>query len=216
MQGFDADPDQIARARASAGRFEVADAAAVPRADSSFDLVVCQALLFHLGRPGAVIAEMLRLARPGGRIAAIEPARPSAHHPGLLAEDPSFEAAVVGGASQTGVGTWSVAQELPGRFLAAGCDSVQVWRHPGVVALPPGVRGESQGLLRHLTAAPDLEAEDTMEAGLARSAGLDEAVIERVLDQRSAARRARRAGLRAGTWFEWRQHPLVVCVGRVA
>ena len=45
----------------------------LPFADDSFDLVTCQTVLIHAADPGAVIDEMIRVTRPGGRILAVEP-----------------------------------------------------------------------------------------------------------------------------------------------
>ena len=54
-------------------RYRVADAKTLPFPDASFDLVTCQTLLIHLADPSAVIAEMARVARPGGLVLAAEP-----------------------------------------------------------------------------------------------------------------------------------------------
>src|SRR4029077_14707852 len=62
-------------ARGFANRFnyQVAVAEKLPFADASFDLVTCQTVLIHMPDPGAVVAEMVRVARPGGLILAAEP-----------------------------------------------------------------------------------------------------------------------------------------------
>ena len=44
-----------------------------PFEDASFDFVTCQTLLIHLAEPRRAIAEMVRVVRPGGRIAVAEP-----------------------------------------------------------------------------------------------------------------------------------------------
>lgn len=44
----------------------VADAAALPFDDASFDLVLSQAVLEHVETPEVVVAEMVRVLRPGG------------------------------------------------------------------------------------------------------------------------------------------------------
>lgn len=77
--GIERDPDQIAKARdlseradEEAGvRFRPGDVMELPLSDGewgSFDLVHCRFLLEHLSDPPAVVAQMVRAARPGGRI----------------------------------------------------------------------------------------------------------------------------------------------------
>ncbi len=48
--------------------FRQADAFELPFADSSFDLVVCRHVLQAIPQPERVVAEMIRVARPGGRL----------------------------------------------------------------------------------------------------------------------------------------------------
>lgn len=74
--GIDASREMIARARelaarsASAARFEVAAAEALPFEDGAFDVVVSRLVLHHLGGglKSRALAEMLRVLRPGGRL----------------------------------------------------------------------------------------------------------------------------------------------------
>jgi len=49
-------------------RFERADAFALPFADGEFDLVVCRHMLQAVPRPGEAMAEMVRVAKEGGRL----------------------------------------------------------------------------------------------------------------------------------------------------
>lgn len=49
------------------------DAHALPFDDGSFDVVRTERVLQHVNDPARVLAEMARVARPGGRIAAAEP-----------------------------------------------------------------------------------------------------------------------------------------------
>lgn len=49
--------------------FQLGDATALPFLDESFDVVVSRFALHHVEDPVAVIAEMTRCLRPGGRIA---------------------------------------------------------------------------------------------------------------------------------------------------
>jgi ubiquinone/menaquinone biosynthesis C-methylase UbiE len=73
--GFDATDAFLALARDEAERrgqanvrFRQGNAEALPFEEACFDLVTCRAAFHHFARPGRVLAEMARVARPGGRI----------------------------------------------------------------------------------------------------------------------------------------------------
>jgi ubiquinone/menaquinone biosynthesis C-methylase UbiE len=73
--GFDATDAFLERARAEAARrgitnltFRAGDAEQLPFADASFDIVSCRAAFHHLARPARVLAEMVRVLAPDGRI----------------------------------------------------------------------------------------------------------------------------------------------------
>jgi SAM-dependent methyltransferase len=53
--------------------FVIADAMDLPFGDGAFDLVVANLVLHHIEPPGPLLAEVLRVLRPGGRFAAFEP-----------------------------------------------------------------------------------------------------------------------------------------------
>ena len=59
-------------------RFELADAAALPLPDASYDVVVSTLSLHHWSDPGVVFAEIARVLRPGG-IALVYDLRPFAY-----------------------------------------------------------------------------------------------------------------------------------------
>src|SRR5437016_4980742 len=73
--GLDLTPELLQRARENARISEVAvefhegDAEALPFADSSFDVVLSQFGHIFAPRPEVAVAEMLRVLKPGGRIA---------------------------------------------------------------------------------------------------------------------------------------------------
>jgi SAM-dependent methyltransferase len=75
VTGIDIAPNLIAQAQACAAaeglsvRFEVADAESLPYADASFDIAVSMLGGTFAARPELTAAEMLRVVRPGGRIA---------------------------------------------------------------------------------------------------------------------------------------------------
>lgn len=52
--------------------FEVVDANGLPYADASFDVVFCHQVLQHVNDPVGILKEMLRVAKPGGIVAARE------------------------------------------------------------------------------------------------------------------------------------------------
>lgn len=72
--GVDLEESHLARAAAQCApfgervRFERGDALALPFADLSFDLVVCRHVLQAVPDPAPALAEIRRVARPGGRI----------------------------------------------------------------------------------------------------------------------------------------------------
>ncbi|MET0398290.1 MAG: methyltransferase domain-containing protein [Longimicrobiaceae bacterium] len=80
VTGVDRDPAMVAEAdrRAAeagvAGRVEHlrADATALPLARDRFHAVRCERLFLHLADPEAALAEMVRVARPGGRVVVMD------------------------------------------------------------------------------------------------------------------------------------------------
>jgi ubiquinone/menaquinone biosynthesis C-methylase UbiE len=77
--GLDADPAHVAMARELAGQrglghveIVAADARRTGLPSGSFDLVHARTLLVTVPQPAAVVAEMVRLARPGGWVAGLE------------------------------------------------------------------------------------------------------------------------------------------------
>lgn len=75
VSGIDLSPVLIDRARENAaiGRLQIdfrdGDAEALPYADAAFDVVISQFGHMFAPRPEVVVAEMLRVLKPGGRIA---------------------------------------------------------------------------------------------------------------------------------------------------
>ncbi len=76
--GIDADPAHAQMAAEFAAELDgveimVADARSTGLPSGSFDLVHARTLLINVPRPEEVVAEMVRMARPGGWVAAMEP-----------------------------------------------------------------------------------------------------------------------------------------------
>jgi SAM-dependent methyltransferase len=77
--GADLTPEMLAAARRrlrehAVGRVVLAraDAARLPFPDDAFDLAFCRFAVHHFTDPGAQLTEMVRVARPGGRVAVID------------------------------------------------------------------------------------------------------------------------------------------------
>ncbi len=74
VQGFDPSEGQLAFARARPAarlaQFRLGDAMAQPYADDSFDIAVMALVIFFVPEPAKGVAEMARVVRPGGTIAA--------------------------------------------------------------------------------------------------------------------------------------------------
>jgi SAM-dependent methyltransferase len=68
-EGLDVAPSmvRVAREKFSGLTFVEADAEAMPHADASFGAVTCCFGLLHMERPDAVLAEVFRVLKPGGR-----------------------------------------------------------------------------------------------------------------------------------------------------
>jgi SAM-dependent methyltransferase len=66
---FSTEAIELARRQVPDGRFQEGDAGALPFPEASFDAVLCGYGLMHLPEPAAAMREMLRVLRPGGRVA---------------------------------------------------------------------------------------------------------------------------------------------------
>lgn len=155
VHGFNGDPEAIEAARAQAAanpfsvdfRFDVADPARLPLKDGEADLVICQHTLSHAPDTAAVLAEMVRVVRPGGRIVAFEPNRMAQS---LILDSVTssltlderlnqvrFQALYERGKRKSGAGDDSVGDRLPGLFMAAGLEGIEVRISDKAAALVP-------------------------------------------------------------------------------
>jgi ubiquinone/menaquinone biosynthesis C-methylase UbiE len=57
-------------------RFDCAEAEQLPYPDSTFDFVTCQFAFHHMPEPEAILEEMVRVTRPGGRVYIVDSVGP--------------------------------------------------------------------------------------------------------------------------------------------
>lgn len=176
VTGVDRDPSWVDKANARAAsrglsdrfRYQLAEAQALPFPDASFDLVTCQTLLIHVADPGAVIADMVRVARPGGLVLAAEPNNlaNSLIMNAISLSDP-VEKILAGvrlqllcerGKAALGEGNNSVGDVVPGLFVSAGLSDVTVYLNDKTNALlPPYASAEQRAMLEEFY---DFESRD--------------------------------------------------------
>lgn len=185
--GVDSDPSHVAVARNLAAarglaNTEVinADARRTGLAAGSFDLVHTRTLLVTIPQPAMVIAEMVRLARPGGWVACQEPDTEfSLCYPQLPAWDrlhDLFEASHVRFGADLRIG-----RRLPELFRDSGLEDVRVTVHAGSYPAGHSRRTLLPDLVRSLRPA-------ILDLGLADEAELtelDAAVREHLADPRT-------------------------------
>jgi len=150
VTGIDLTPAMIERARALAAEqrlvnlsFQVGDVLPLPFADAAFSIVVSRFAFHHFLDPAAVLAEMHRVCRPGGRVvvadllASSDPAKADGFHRMEMLRDPSHARAL------------TLAQ-LRALFRAAGfaAPAEAFWR----------MDIDVEGLLQRSFPAPDSEA----------------------------------------------------------
>lgn len=126
--GIDLSEAMVAEARRRAGaaglpvRFEVASALSLPFSDNSFDGCRADRVFQHLPDPGAALAEMVRVVRPGAPVVVTDPDYGSAV---LDVLDRSLARKIHAFLSELPANPWS-GRRLPGMFRRAGLTDVLV------------------------------------------------------------------------------------------
>jgi SAM-dependent methyltransferase len=125
--GLDASRELIAKASARAASsglplsFEVGDAQALAFADDSFDAARIDRVLQHLPEPEKAVREMVRVVRPGGRIAALEPDWDTIAVAGV---DVDVTRCVVRHKADLAIAHGTIGRELRRLLVQAGCRDV--------------------------------------------------------------------------------------------
>jgi SAM-dependent methyltransferase len=171
--GLDADPAHAAMAAEFAARrglssvdIITADARSTGLATASFDLVHARTLLVNVPDPAGVAAEMVRLARPGGWVASMEPDTEYAlcypPHPAFRRLCEIFSVTF----RRNGADPW-IGRRVPELLRQAGLADVEV--EAKVQMYPPGNSRRTLRLDLVRSMRPQV-----LEMGLASAAELDE------------------------------------------
>jgi SAM-dependent methyltransferase len=212
VTGVDQEPGWVEEAgrRAAADglgdRFEYREARAeeLPFDDASFDLVTCQTLLIHVPDPRAALAEMARVAKPGGLLVVSEPNNRAlnllgtslrAHaRAGEWLDVTRFYLICEQGKIALGEGDSSLGDLLPGLMNEAGLEGIQTYQSDKVsMMLPPYATEEQRALAQESAVAAERgafgwtreEAWRYYEAGGGDATEFDAAWARRVAENRA-------------------------------
>jgi SAM-dependent methyltransferase len=130
----------------------------LPFPDGQFDLATCQTLLLHVRDYRAVVREMVRVLRPGGRLLVVEPnnlagaltraTRATRQELDELLRLVRFQAVCERGKEELGEGYNSVGDRLPGFFAELGLAGLQVYQSDRAYPMVPPYATPAQQALR--------------------------------------------------------------------
>jgi ubiquinone/menaquinone biosynthesis C-methylase UbiE len=135
-------------ARGGRARFARGDACALPFSDGSFDWTCCQTLLMHAEHPEKMLAEMIRVTRPGGLVSCNEPdneiamvAQPFSSLPQPPFEEQILIAKVIRhwilGRMRLGLGDWRIGPRVPWMMKELGLVDIDIRVNDQVGLLQP-------------------------------------------------------------------------------
>lgn len=161
LTGVDREPEWVEKAAAIAkakglSRFDYrqGDVNSLPFGDAQFDLVTCQTLLIHVPDPRATLKEFMRVLKPGGLLALIEPnnlaaaiVRDSDNFNGdidVLMSAVRLQALCERGKAALGLGNNSVGDLIPGLLHEAGLKDLQIYLSDKATLTLPHVSSPAQ------------------------------------------------------------------------
>ena len=135
-----------------------ADAESLPLPTGHFDVVTCQTVLMHLAKPWATLQEMVRIAKPGGLILAVEPnnflnrmvfdSLTWTNSNDELLSKLAFWVCYHRGKSLNQEGDDTIGDVLPGQFARLGLEEIQVFCNDKAAPMfPPYTSKEQQVML---------------------------------------------------------------------
>ena len=136
--------------------FKAGDAYRLPLPDNCADMVMCQTLMIHLGDPMRALAEMMRVAKPGGTVCCMESDLLSMTlaqgyntlHPKSVNEIlflHKFHLLTMRGRAKLGLGDYNIGPKLPAMMSSLGLTDIDARNTNKVnVMIPPYETAEQQ------------------------------------------------------------------------
>jgi 2-polyprenyl-3-methyl-5-hydroxy-6-metoxy-1,4-benzoquinol methylase len=196
--------------------------------DNRFDLAVCQTVLMHLSQPEQALAEMKRIVKPGGLVAAIEPnlvAARASSYDSCGGEDFEqlrrlllVESYVSEGCQRSGAGDYRIASKLPGLMAASGLGEARLWINPKVYQCTPPYDAEARRYRDFLLAINSPEAAEAEQATwkmMFDAGGGPQELWDAYQEREQEFRSQRLRQLREGSYTMVSSNMLGVCTARV-
>lgn len=139
--GIDANPAMIGKAKVRAAgwglpvSFDVGDARGLSFGEGTFDLCRTERMLRYIDAPEVVLAEMMRVTRPGGSVLAFDFDSDTTV---VNAPDPALTSKIAGVLDAAVPRPW-IGRQLFGMFQQAGLSDVRVVPHAMCVTGAPGL-----------------------------------------------------------------------------
>lgn len=174
--GIDSAPDTLAIARKMNDatnikgiEWHIGDAYATGLADNTCDVVYCRLLLLHLKEPARAVAEMRRIAKPGGLVICEDLATINTQTYPIDSPIKTIQERIKNMAAKQGT-DWDIGLALPSLFKSLGLTDIKISTHQ-----PGHLTGEGKRLAEYtfLEAVPKMIAAGVLTEDAARQTGQD-------------------------------------------
>ena len=172
--GIDSAPDTLAIARKMNDatnikgiEWHIGDAYATGLADNTYDVVYCRLLLLHLKEPARAVAEMSRIAKPGGLVICEDLATINTQTYPIDSPIKTIQERIKNMAAKQGT-DWDIGLALPSLFKSLGLTDIKISTHQ-----PGHLTGEGKRLAEYtfLEAVPKMIAAGVLTEDAARQTG---------------------------------------------
>ena len=172
--GIDSAPDTLAIARKMNDatnikgiEWHIGDAYATGLADNTYDVVYCRLLLLHLKEPARAVAEMSRIAKPGGLVICEDLATINTQTYPIHSPIKTIQERIKNMAAKQGT-DWDIGLALPSLFKSLGLTDIKISTHQ-----PGHLTGEGKRLAEYtfLEAVPKMIAAGVLTEDAARQTG---------------------------------------------